>query len=849
MVTSRPVKDGKAAEGADGLTPLDLHTAYNLPTEASTPQTIALVDAFDDPNAESDLNVYSREFGLPACTTENGCFRKLNQRGESASGALPRVEPEWDVEISLDIETAHAICPNCKILLVEAASAENSDLEIAENEAVAAGANEISNSWGGGEPGAGASTEAFHHPGVVITVAAGDDGYDNWLTEPGEEALGSAAGYPASLPDVVAVGGTRLTLNRERHWSGETVWNDGSTVNIGHGAGGSGCSEQFTAPPWQRELPDWSAVGCGEKRAVADVSADADPYSGLAVYDSVPVEEEGEEFTPGWVAIGGTSLASPLIASTFALAGGSHGVDYAASTLYAHRGTAALHEVTGGSNGVCTKEFNDDTGESGCTSSEEAKSCDGELICTAKTGYNGPAGVGTPDGIAAFEPPKPPTVTAVSPDHGSTVGNGTVTVTGEYLAGAQAVDFGSAPATNIDVISATELTASTPAHADGAVAVTVTTAAGSSSSTVSSADEYLYELPPAPSIGSLTPDHGSEAGYSEVVIHGQNLEGASEVRFGGTAARSYTVASDTEIVAQSPAGSEGQARVTVTTPSGTSPEAAGDLYTYEKPPAPTISSVSPSSGPTVGGARVTVSGQNLAGANAVAFGGVAATNIDVVSSSELIVTTPAHAAGAGTVTVTTPSGRSQSSAEVADTYTYEAPVTVVAGSGGSSTLTATPFGGGGSSITGAPTVVAGANSSFTFVSKQVHRRTGAITFTVAVFARGVLHWSVSFHNGLFGVFDGSGASATRCGVGRIRHGGRCLSRLVAFGTGAEAVGAPQIVSFTVSPSRLARRAIAAAARQHRALPVSAAVSYTAVGGEPVAHATALAVLPGGIAAH
>jgi PKD repeat protein len=386
-----------AAEGCYGLRPQDLHTAYELPTTAPSKQTIALIDAYDDPAAEADLKVYDEEFDLPACTTANGCFTKVNEKGQA--GSLPESEGGWSVEISLDIEIAHATCQNCHVLLVEASEPSYTDLEAAEDTAVKMGASEISNSWAGGEPAS--ESTAFDHPGVVIAAASGDYGYLNWQSQ-NLNARGTV-GWPASAPDVVAVGGTRLSLTSEGSWAGETVWN-------GDGAAGSGCSEHYEAPPWQRELPNWSTVGCDSKRAVADISADADPYTGVAFYDSATiVEKKGGGHGPiEWGTVGGTSLASPLITSTFALAGGSGDVEYPAKTLYENRdkSPASLHDIESGSNGECSKSFNYETGLSGCAALEEAgNSCKSEAICLAGPSYDGPSGVGTPDGVGAFQPP------------------------------------------------------------------------------------------------------------------------------------------------------------------------------------------------------------------------------------------------------------------------------------------------------------------------------------------------------------------------------------------------------------------------------------------------------------
>ncbi len=429
--------------------PKDLHSAYQLPTEppAGTPQqTIALVDAYNDLNAEADLQVYDKEFGLKECTAVNGCFMQLNQRGETANLPFPRskaaleareakcrttspketlaqrrereqacVEVEealgWSVEIATDVEVAHSVCETCQIRLIEAESSEYPALEAAERTAArpvsegGAGASEISNSWGGEEPLLDSS--AFNHPGIVVTASAGDDGYLNWTEA---EAAGaekrtyySGADYPASSPHVVAVGGTELMLTAEGKRAGERVWNEDPDAE-GHnsGAGGGGCSAVFAPPVWQREVPDWSQVGCESEgpphRAVADVAADGDPYSGVLVYDSAESKEN-------LLIIGGTSVASPIVAATFALAGGADGVEYPAQTLYAHRGTAGLYDVTSGGNGRCDAIY---TG--GCSGSMDPLSSlapldcgQGALICNAAEGYDGPTGVGTPNGIAAFE--------------------------------------------------------------------------------------------------------------------------------------------------------------------------------------------------------------------------------------------------------------------------------------------------------------------------------------------------------------------------------------------------------------------------------------------------------------
>jgi hypothetical protein len=492
-----PTAAPSPAAGDFGVRPQDLHSAYLLPTRSPSAQTIALVDAYNDPSAEADLATYSKEFGIPECTAASGCFKQVNQKGESGNPPFPRstaeleawrkgskVEREeaaeaigWAVEISLDIETARAVCQNCHIALVEADSPTYANLETAENAAAALGANEVSNSWAGPECSGGCigDSPAFDHPGVVIAAAAGDNGYLNWL----EKDRSAYADFPASSPQVVAVGGTRLKLGPEGEWSGETVWNDGGEsggVKDGHGAGGGGCSVQFEAQPWQQDVADWSSVGCGDKRAVADVSADADPYTGVAVYDSGPGRECEAVHEVHWCTYGGTSVATPLIAATFAVAGGADGVEYPARTLYenAAKSSGSLHDVTEGSNGECLTPFDEETGLPSCTSSEEGKtSCASEAICLARTGYDGPTGVGTPDGASAFAPaPSAPAVvtgTASAITEESATLNASVNPNGHEVSeckleyGTSAADEASVPCSSLPGSGTSPVAVSAPA--------------------------------------------------------------------------------------------------------------------------------------------------------------------------------------------------------------------------------------------------------------------------------------------------------------------------------------------------------------------------------------------------
>jgi subtilase family serine protease len=322
-----------------GYGPADLTSAYNLTSAGSASQTIAIVDAFDDPTAEADLAVYRSQYGLPACTTANGCFRKIDQNGGTH---YPRRDSGWALEISLDLDMASAICPNCHILLVEAKTNSFANLGAAENRAAAQGANVISNSWGGSDTSDSTYGAYFNHPGIAITVSSGDGGY-------GVE-------YPASSHYVTAVGGTHLTAGGgTRGWT-ETAWS----------GAGSGCSAYNTALSGAASFN----TGCA-RRAVADVSAVADPNTGVAVYDTTSYQGRS-----GWFVVGGTSASAPIIAGVYALAGNESGIDN--NYPYAH--SSSFFDVTSGSNGSCpTAQW-----------------------CTARTGWDGPTGLGTPNGTGGF---------------------------------------------------------------------------------------------------------------------------------------------------------------------------------------------------------------------------------------------------------------------------------------------------------------------------------------------------------------------------------------------------------------------------------------------------------------
>ena len=361
--------------------PAYLQSAYNVAAldsahKGGAGQIVAIVDAYDDPNLASDLAYYRNYFGLTPCpsgvvsSASSGCvLQQVNENG--AAAPLPAANGSWAIEEAIDVEMVSAICPNCQLLLVEASSASISDLGTGVNTAVSMGATVVSNSYGSSEyPSENADAQAYYnHPGVPIVVASGDSGF--------------GVNFPAAAPTVVAVGGTSLIQN-----SATGVRDGSESAWIGAGAG---CSAYEPKPAWQHD------TGCAN-RSVADVSAVADPSTGVWMYDTYG--------RSGLAIAGGTSVAAPIISAIFALSGGGGGVNYPASNLYAHPG--ALYPVTTGNDGTC-----------------------GTYLCDAtmnQGGYAGPTGLGTPgaspSSLAAFAAPDSlsaaPTLTA------ATAGNGLV---------------------------------------------------------------------------------------------------------------------------------------------------------------------------------------------------------------------------------------------------------------------------------------------------------------------------------------------------------------------------------------------------------------------------------------
>jgi len=333
-----PVPDAVRPLAVSGKTPSDIQSAYKLSGLSAGGRTVAIVDAYGYTNAERDLGIYRAQFGLPACTKANGCLKVVNQSGGTTA---PRFNAGWADEQALDLDAVSAACPSCNILLVQSSSASFADLGAGVNTAAkGSGVAAISNSYGGGDAADSTYGTYYNQPGIAVTASTGDNGY-------------AGASYPASSHYATAVGGTSLTASATtRGWT-ETVWS----------GSGSGCSTLNAAPAGQTT----AMTGCSG-RSMADVAADADPATGLAVY--APTSKTASS----WAQYGGTSLSSPIVASVYALSGNTAG--YANTLPYAN--PSGLFDVTSGSNGSCA------------------------TFCTARAGYDGPTGLGTPNGTIAF---------------------------------------------------------------------------------------------------------------------------------------------------------------------------------------------------------------------------------------------------------------------------------------------------------------------------------------------------------------------------------------------------------------------------------------------------------------
>ncbi len=340
---------GKAPVG-DGYGPSSLISAYNLPSSSKV-VNVAVVDAYNDPDAVSNVATYRSSWGLPACntSTEAGCLTVTNENGAASPLPANSGTTGWATEESLDVDMVSAICPSCHIFLVEAKTPSLANLGTGVDSAVKVlKADYVSNSYGGSQSKNDPTfdTKYYKHAGDAIVASAGDDGY--------------GVSYPAASQYVTSVGGTSLVQDpaASRGWT-ETVW--GSALG-GEGTG-SGCSKYEAKPSWQKH------AGCSH-RIDNDVAAVADPDTGVAIYDTYDQS--------GWLEVGGTSVASPIIGSVYALAHTLTAGTYPAS--YAYKNAGDLYDVTTGANGTCAKAF----------------------LCNGEKGYDGPTGLGTPDGIGAF---------------------------------------------------------------------------------------------------------------------------------------------------------------------------------------------------------------------------------------------------------------------------------------------------------------------------------------------------------------------------------------------------------------------------------------------------------------
>jgi subtilase family serine protease len=426
---------------AGGYTPKQLAAAYGINPGAKTKQTVAIVDAFGNPSVRADLNAFDHQYGLPKETAKS--FKVINQSG--LASPLPIPDEGWAGEITLDVQSVRAVCHACKILLVEADTNDNVNLAKAVNQAVKRGAKIVSNSYGG--PEGHDQQSAYKHKGVAILASTGDDGWYDWDNVNADVPSTNMPQTPASFPSVVGVSGTSLYLNPNGSRASETVWNgngpadlDGaSTVTaLGYepGAAGGGCSTLFAAPSYQRHAKGYGTLGCGAKRSGTDIAAIADPFTGFDVFETFDWCTNPDTsvcpFTSadnGWSTFGGTSLASPVVAGLWGLAGGPlKGVPSAGKTLYDNfKHKKGTYDVTVGGTGGCNTQSpracggllgfliygsgftspNPNTGQGGLvdcawrptgTAVRSARS-----QCYARPGYDGVSGVGTPKGLAVFK--------------------------------------------------------------------------------------------------------------------------------------------------------------------------------------------------------------------------------------------------------------------------------------------------------------------------------------------------------------------------------------------------------------------------------------------------------------
>jgi hypothetical protein len=403
---------------AGGFTPAALATLYGVNPDTATTQTVALVDAFDDPTVLSDLNTFDAQNGLPAETGTS--FTVVNQNG--APSPLPAPNSGWAGEITLGVQTVRGICHKCKILLVESDDDTSANLAAGVNRAVAMGAKIVSNEYGMPEtdPSAEQVSNAYNHAGVAILAATGDDGWYDWDFFNSAQASSNQPLIPAALRTVVAVSGTSAYANPDGTRAGETVWNSngpadvwGSNLRLSLGAAGGGCSTLSSSSLFQRSVAGYAGLGCGTNRSATDIAAVGDPFTGLDVFETYPAA------TGSFETVGGTSLSTPVIAALWAIAGGPNGVAYPALSLYGHwKSDAGAHDydVTIGGTGLCST-----ASPTACSlaAGGNPNTLGGGLLdcgfgptgtavlsnryqCYARPGYDGVSGVGTPKGVGAF---------------------------------------------------------------------------------------------------------------------------------------------------------------------------------------------------------------------------------------------------------------------------------------------------------------------------------------------------------------------------------------------------------------------------------------------------------------
>jgi hypothetical protein len=442
----------EATTAPTGLSPATLQSAYGFTTSptAGAGRTIAIVDANDDPTAESDLGAFANQYGLPACTTANGCFTKVDENGGTS---YPAADPSWALEISLDVQWAHAVAPGAKILLVEASSASFSDLLTAEQYATAH-AQYVTNSWGGQESFLDTLFDSdFSAPGVSVFASSGDSGLP--------------ASYPSSSPNVISVGGTTLNFDANNNFTGEAGWS----------SGGGGCSAYESATTAQANFSQYSQVGCNGSRATPDVAMDADPASGVSVYDSTPYSGQ-----TGWYKVGGTSVSSPVFAARSAIQG------VTVDANYVYGSNIPFRDITSGNNGApCLVGYD---------------------LCSGRGSW---ADSGTP-------PPPPPTAPS-APTLTATGGNAVVHLTWNTPSN------GGSPITNFKVYRGTSPGAET-------LLTTLGTVTSYDDTTVTNGTPYYYKVSAVNSVSegpTSTEASATPVAAASIVTHITSLNGHGSV--------------------------------------------------------------------------------------------------------------------------------------------------------------------------------------------------------------------------------------------------------------------------------------------------------------------------------